>query len=61
MDLDLKKDLEITLLANLITLTLRSMTVEVSDDKKRIYIHSMFVDDAKSFRKEIKNGFEVKN
>lgn len=58
VDLDLTTDFEVTLLANLITLTPGSMTVDISEDKKTIYIHSMFVDDVKTFRKEIKNGFE---
>ncbi|MFW7377280.1 MAG: Na+/H+ antiporter subunit E [Oligoflexus sp.] len=56
--LDVKTDIEITLLSNLITLTPGSMAIDISPDRKTIYIHSMFVEDADSFRKEIKEGFE---
>lgn len=56
--LDLKSDLEITILANLITLTPGTLSLDVSDDKKTLYVHSMYVTDLDSFRASIKNGFE---
>jgi len=56
--LDVKSDIEITLLSNLITLTPGSMTIDISEDRKTMYIHSMFVEDVESFRREIKGGFE---
>lgn len=56
--LDLKKDLEITLLANLITLTPGTLSLEVSEDKSTIYVHGMYVDDIEEFRRSIKDGFE---
>jgi len=56
--LDIKSDAEITLLANLITLTPGTLTLDVSTDKKVIYVHAIQMDDADSFRQEIKNGFE---
>ncbi|MCB0037353.1 MAG: Na+/H+ antiporter subunit E [Anaerolineales bacterium] len=56
--LDLTNDAQITLLGNLITLTPGTLTLDVSTDKKVIYVHSIRVDDPEAFRQEIKNGFE---
>lgn len=36
-------DMQILTLANLITLTPGTLTLEVSDDKKTLYVHSMFL------------------
>jgi multicomponent Na+:H+ antiporter subunit E len=60
IQLDAKTDLEITLLANIITLTPGTLTLDVSPDKKTLYIHSMYVTDVEACRAEIKNGFEKK-
>jgi multicomponent Na+:H+ antiporter subunit E len=56
--LDAKTDEEITLLAVLITLTPGSLSIDVSQDKRVLYVHGMFVDDADAYRREIKEGFE---
>lgn len=56
--LDAKTNLEITLLANLITLTPGTLSLDVSDDRKVLYIHAMYVHDREEFIKGIKNGFE---
>lgn len=53
-----KTDLEITLLANLITLTPGTLSLDVSDDKKVLYVHAMYVRDRDEFIRSIKNGFE---
>jgi multicomponent Na+:H+ antiporter subunit E len=53
-------DFEITILANLITLTPGTLSLDVSSDKKTLYIHSMYASEPKKFRKEIKDGFERK-
>ncbi|MEM9774226.1 MAG: Na+/H+ antiporter subunit E [Chloroflexota bacterium] len=58
--LSVKSDAEITLLANLITLTPGTLTLDVSTDQKVIYVHSVYVEDADEFRKEIKEGFETR-
>lgn len=56
--LDVKTDTAITLLANLITLTPGTLSLDVSADRKELYVHTMFVDDVEQFRREIKDGFE---
>jgi multicomponent Na+:H+ antiporter subunit E len=58
LPLDAKTNLEITLLANLITLTPGTLSLDVSEDKKVLYIHSMYVHDKQEFIDDIKNGFE---
>lgn len=60
LPLEAKTDTEITLLANLITLTPGTLSLDVSEDKKVLYIHAMYVQDKQEFINEIKNGFERK-
>ncbi|MGL4405758.1 MAG: Na+/H+ antiporter subunit E [Notoacmeibacter sp.] len=57
---ELKKDGHITLLANLITLTPGTLTVDVSDDKQTLYIHAVDCSDLEATRRSIRNGFERK-
>jgi multicomponent Na+:H+ antiporter subunit E len=56
--LDARTDAEITLLANLITLTPGTMSVEVSDDRRVLYVHGVHVSDREGFIRSIKQGFE---
>jgi multicomponent Na+:H+ antiporter subunit E len=56
--LDVKTDLEITLLANIISLTPGTLSLDVSNDKKVLYVHAMYINDKEEFIKDIKNGFE---
>jgi multicomponent Na+:H+ antiporter subunit E len=51
-------DTEITVLANFVTLTPGSLSLDVADDRSCLYVHAMFVDDPESLKTEIKNGFE---
>lgn len=56
--LDAKTSLEITLLANLISLTPGTLSLDVSDDRKVLYVHAMYIEDKATFIHSIKNGFE---
>ena len=47
-----------TFLANSITLTPGTLGLDVSEDRKTLYVHSMWVDDPDEVRREIKQGFE---
>lgn len=49
-------DNQITLLANLITMTPGTLSIDVSSDKSTLYIHAMFVDDPDSLRKDIRQA-----
>jgi multicomponent Na+:H+ antiporter subunit E len=53
-----RTDAEITLLANLISLTPGTLSLDVSEDRTILYVHGMFVDDREAFVQSIKNGFE---
>ena len=57
--LDARTDAEITLLANLITLTPGTLSLDVSSDRSVLYVHAMYIDDdPEEFRRSVKNGFE---
>ena len=56
--LDVKSDIEITLFANLVTLTPGTLSLDVSPDKKTLYVHALYVKDPDRFREELKNGLE---
>ncbi|MEZ4302918.1 MAG: Na+/H+ antiporter subunit E [Polyangiaceae bacterium] len=56
--LDLRSDEAITLLANLITLTPGALTLDVSEDRTTLFVHTLYVRDPDVFRRQIKEGFE---
>lgn len=56
--LSAKTDLEITMLANCISLTPGTLIMAISDDKKVLYIHVMYMDNREKFIERIKNGLE---
>ncbi len=60
LPLDLESDAQISLLATLITLTPGTTAIDVSEDRKVLYIHSISITDSdiEVARREIKEGFE---
>lgn len=54
----LTTDVEITLLAALISLTPGTITMDFSADNKTLYIHSLDVPDKEQMIEEIRNSFE---
>jgi multicomponent Na+:H+ antiporter subunit E len=56
--LTVKSDVEITLLANLITLTPGTLSIDVSDDKGVLYVHVLMLDDRAKLIAGIADGFE---
>jgi multicomponent Na+:H+ antiporter subunit E len=56
----LKTDAEITLLANMITLTPGTLTIDVSEDRSVLYVHALCMDDREAMIADIANGFEKK-
>lgn len=54
----LEKDWEITILANLITLTPGTLVIDVSPDSKILYVHALDINDAQESIDSIKNTFE---
>jgi multicomponent Na+:H+ antiporter subunit E len=56
--LDAKSDFEIMLVANLVSLTPGTLTLDISADRKILYVHVMFLDDVEAMRLQIKKGIE---
>jgi len=56
--LEAKTDWEILTLANLISMTPGTLSVDVSTDRKVLYIHAMFVDDEEELQKYLKESIE---
>ena len=55
-----KTDAEITLLANMITLTPGTLSVDVADDRKTLYIHTLYAGDPRALVMQIKQGLEAR-
>ena len=58
--LTVTRDFEITLLANLITLTPGTLSVDVSQDRRFLYVHALDCADPQATIRGIANGFEAK-
>ena len=58
--LDARTDVEITLLANLITLTPGSVSLDLSEDRRVLYVHAMYIvgGDVDAYRRAVKEGLE---
>jgi multicomponent Na+:H+ antiporter subunit E len=53
-------DAQITLLANMITLTPGTLSVDVSDDRKTLYVHAIDIESKEALIGAIAAGFETK-
>jgi multicomponent Na+:H+ antiporter subunit E len=60
MPLDVKSDLEILLVTNLISLTPGTLSLDVTPDRKTLIVHAMFADDPEALVRELKDGMERK-
>jgi len=58
--LTVKSDAEITLLANLITLTPGTLSIDVSEDRSVLYVHVLTLSTREALIADIANGFEAK-
>ena len=56
--LDVTSDGEILLLSMLINITPGSVTIDLADDRRTLYVHVMHMKSADETRREIKAGFE---
>jgi multicomponent Na+:H+ antiporter subunit E len=56
--LDLRDELQITLLANLVSLTPGTLSIDVAEDRRTLYVHAMYGQDPERLRREIKQSFE---
>lgn len=53
-----RTDAEITLLSNLVSLTPGSLALDVSADRRTLFVHVMFLDDVEAEVVSIQEGFE---
>lgn len=53
-------DIEVNLLSTVISLTPGTLILDISDDRKVLYIHVMYLKDKEHFISDIRNGFEKK-
>ena len=58
--LTVKSDAEITLLANMITLTPGTLSVDVAGDRSVLYVHALTMESEAALIANIANGFEAK-
>ncbi len=58
LPLDITSDGEILLLSALINITPGSVTIDLSNDRKTLYVHVMHMETPEESRREIKDGFE---
>lgn len=58
--LDSRTDAEITLFANLLTMTPGDLSIDVSTDRRVLYVHSLYLYDVEKARAEIEDGFEAR-
>lgn len=57
--LDVKSDLGVLLVTNLISLTPGTLSLDVSDDRKTLFVHAMFADDPDALCHQLKSGMET--
>jgi multicomponent Na+:H+ antiporter subunit E len=59
--LRVESDLQITLVANFITLTPGTLTVDVSPDRKRLLVHDLFAgESSEATRQSVRDGLEAR-
>ena len=59
MPLDVESDFQIFLVANLITMTPGTLSIDVSSDRRVLYVHCMYIADVEAMRRELKDGIEA--
>lgn len=58
MPLQARTDIEITLLANLITMTPGTLSLDVSADRSTLFVHAMNIDDAEQLKRQLSDTLE---
>ena len=56
--LDVERDDQIVVLSNMISLTPGTLSLDVSEDRKTLFVHAMSASSPEDLRREIKQGFE---
>jgi len=56
--LSIRSETAITLLVNMITLTPGTLSLDVSNDRKLVFVHVFYLDDVEDFRRKLKEKYE---
>ena len=56
---ELTNEVALTMLANMITLTPGTLTLDISPDRRYLYVHTLNLDDPEDVKEEIRTAFEV--
>jgi multicomponent Na+:H+ antiporter subunit E len=56
--MDVKSDIQLLAFNNLVTMTPGTLSLDISPDRKTLYVHAMYVDNIDDVKKEIKKSFE---
>lgn len=55
IELEIKSDIGIYLLVNLVTMTPDSMVIDISEDRSKLYVHIMYAEDIGNEKNKIKD------
>lgn len=58
VDINIPNDLGVLMFSNLLSMTPGTLTIELTPNRKRLYIHTMYLENADAFRNKIKHDFE---
>lgn len=58
LPLEVETDFQIFLVANLITMTPGTLSIDVSTDRKTLYVHAMYIEDEDDVRRALKESIE---
>ncbi len=58
VELDARTDQEILALTNLISMTPGSLTIDISEDKRYLFIHEMYLEDVDKTKQQLKEKLE---
>jgi multicomponent Na+:H+ antiporter subunit E len=56
----LKSEAAMILLANMLTLTPGTLSLDVSTDRQMLYVHTVWLEDAEEFRRQVVEGYETR-
>ncbi len=56
---ELTDDVALTMLANMITLTPGTLTLDISPDRRHLFVHTLNLDNPEDIKQEIQMAFEV--
>jgi multicomponent Na+:H+ antiporter subunit E len=56
---ELTDDVALTMLANMITLTPGTLTLDISPDRRHVFVHTLNLDNPEDVKQEIRMAFEV--